>query len=45
MACSLERPAQRGDQSGVLVGDDQTDTAQAALAQAGEEPAPEHFVF
>ena len=31
MAGPLERPAQGGDQAGVLVGDDQADTAQAAL--------------
>ena len=45
MPGSLERPAQGGDQAGVLVGDDQADTAQAALAQGLEEAAPEHLVF
>jgi hypothetical protein len=45
MARPLERAAQGGDQTGVLVGDDESDPAEAALAQGLEEAASEHFVF
>ena len=37
--------AQRGDQPGVLVGDDQPDPGQAALLQPGQERPPEHLVL
>ena len=35
----------RGDQAGVLVGDDQPHTAQAAALQSRQEAAPEHLVL
>ena len=41
----LETAAQRRDEAGVLVGDDQLDPVQAALLEGGEEPAPEHLVL
>jgi len=37
------RPTQGGDQTGVLVGDDQPDPGQAALLAGAQEPAPEHL--
>jgi hypothetical protein len=45
MGHALELAVQSGDQSGVLVGDDESDPGQAPFLQAAEEAAPEHFVF
>ena len=42
---ALEATAERGDQAGVLVGDDQPHPGQAALLQRGQEAAPEHLVL
>jgi hypothetical protein len=41
----LEAAAQGGDETGVLIGDDQLHAAEAALAERLEEAAPEHLVF
>jgi hypothetical protein len=42
---ALEGPLEGGDEAGVLVGDHQLDTAQAAFLQVGQERPPEHFVL
>ena len=42
---ALEGPLERGDESGVLVGDHQPHPAESALLQAGEEGPPEHLVL
>src|SRR3954471_20276603 len=45
MRGALEGPLQGGDQAGVLVGDHEFDSAQAAFLQAGQEGPPEHLVL
>lgn len=45
MRRALERALQRGDETGVLVGDHQPHPTEPAAAQAGEEPAAEDLVF
>ena len=42
---SLEGACDRGDQPGVLVGDDEPDPGQAAALEVGEELAPEHLIL
>jgi hypothetical protein len=45
MPHTLKHPAEGGDRAGMLVGDDQPDPGQPALAQGAQEAAPEHLVF
>ncbi len=45
MGRALERTLERGDQAGVLVGDDQPHAGQPAPFQGGQEAAPEHLVL
>jgi hypothetical protein len=42
---ALEHPAERGDQTDVLVGDDQLHSGPATLLERPEEPAPEDLVL
>ena len=44
-AYALQLPAERGDQAGVLVGDDQLHPAQARVPRLRRNAAPEHFVL
>lgn len=43
MGCSLEHPADGGDESGVFIGDDQTDAIESASTESTSELGPERF--
>ncbi len=45
MARTLERPTERSDQPGVLIGDHEAQATKAAQAQRREEPALEHLIL